>query len=397
MRPSQVNDAARELMAAVRRWYENADWIDYGDVPTLATATRFTLAGNLASRYHVNRRVRVSATNTLYATITSVTFSATTAVTFEADSGSLSGSLSSIAVGDVAVQDSQPRAVFLQVSRNLAELSLSRSEARSALGIGSVGTQDAGSVSFSGGIINAVAMTNPGLTSASLSAAVIRTSVLEGCELGGSASISGGVLTGVAIRSATLSHCVLDNVTLIDPSMSGAIIVGASISGSNLVDCRFEGSASLEGGFITAMTLYDLEIQSATCSAIRVVHSHIKSSSLSTVTINSPVFRSSVGFDSYSLSASTTITWDVNLAQSAHLTLTGSTTISVNAPRAGYWYTLFIKYTTASPSIVWSVAFKWPGGTAPSLTEIGGGGKDLFQFYCPDGSAMFGVASLNFS
>ena len=46
MAPSGVNDTIREVMAAVRRQYEDAQWVDMGYTPTFATTATFTLAGD---------------------------------------------------------------------------------------------------------------------------------------------------------------------------------------------------------------------------------------------------------------------------------------------------------------------------------------------------------------
>lgn len=91
MAPSAVNDAAREVMAAVRRQTEDAEWFNWGDTTTYASATSFTVAGDVTSRYHVNRRVRAvgTLTGTIYGRITASSFSASTTVTVEWDSGSL--------------------------------------------------------------------------------------------------------------------------------------------------------------------------------------------------------------------------------------------------------------------------------------------------------------------
>ncbi len=100
MAPSGVNDAAREVMAAVRRWFESAQWTDLGDAPIYAGATTFTVAGDRTATYAAGRRVRLADAATLYGTIAASSYSApNTTVTVSLDSGSISGSLSAVAVG----------------------------------------------------------------------------------------------------------------------------------------------------------------------------------------------------------------------------------------------------------------------------------------------------------
>ena len=106
MAPSGVNDAAREVMAAIRRWYEDAQWINFGDAPTQTSATTFTVSGDLMARYTVGRRLRLTDSSILYGTIASSSYSnPNTTVTVGLDSGSLTGALSAVAVGILTPSD----------------------------------------------------------------------------------------------------------------------------------------------------------------------------------------------------------------------------------------------------------------------------------------------------
>jgi hypothetical protein len=46
MAPSGVNDAAREVMRAVKKWYDDLLWTGYNDTPTRTGATTFTVPGD---------------------------------------------------------------------------------------------------------------------------------------------------------------------------------------------------------------------------------------------------------------------------------------------------------------------------------------------------------------
>lgn len=107
MPPSGVNDSAREVMAAMRRWYENAQWIDLGDPPVYASATTFTFAGDKTPIYSVGRRLKLTDASTLYGTISACAYSApNTIVTVALDTGSLSGTLSAVALGALTPSNS---------------------------------------------------------------------------------------------------------------------------------------------------------------------------------------------------------------------------------------------------------------------------------------------------
>ena len=97
MLPSNINDCFRGLGAELREWYNDSQWVIYGDgdngfTIAYASATSFTVSGvDVTSYYHVGRRVKAIATTpgTIYGTISASTFSTNTTVTVVWDSGSL--------------------------------------------------------------------------------------------------------------------------------------------------------------------------------------------------------------------------------------------------------------------------------------------------------------------
>jgi len=97
MLPSNINDAFRGLLADIREWYNDAEWVIYGDgdasfTVAYASATSFTVASvDVTSIYHANRRVKItgSSTGTVYGTISSSSFSTDTTVNVTLDSGAI--------------------------------------------------------------------------------------------------------------------------------------------------------------------------------------------------------------------------------------------------------------------------------------------------------------------
>ena len=98
MLPSNLNNAIRALMKNTRDWFNDAQWIEYGDgdaayTAAYASATSFTIAGaDVTSIYHAGRRIKLTATTpgTIYGTIASSSFSTNTTVNVTWDSGNLS-------------------------------------------------------------------------------------------------------------------------------------------------------------------------------------------------------------------------------------------------------------------------------------------------------------------
>jgi hypothetical protein len=98
MLPSNLNNAIRALMKNTRDWFNDAQWIEYGDgsgafTAAYASSTSFTIAGaNVTSVYHAGRRIKLTASTpgTIFGTISSSSFSTNTTVNVTWDSGNLS-------------------------------------------------------------------------------------------------------------------------------------------------------------------------------------------------------------------------------------------------------------------------------------------------------------------
>lgn len=113
MAPSAVNDIMRQQMADHRTQWEDAEWFDWGHVPTRTGNTTFTIPTDLTAVYIANRRLKCSDATTIYASVLSSSFTAVTTVTVSGQSGSLSASLTAVAVGVLSGLDSIPGAVSI--------------------------------------------------------------------------------------------------------------------------------------------------------------------------------------------------------------------------------------------------------------------------------------------
>ncbi len=100
MPAGQVNDAARQLMADVRGFYQAPQWIDLGLAPTQLNSNTFLVAGDRTSFFPAGRRIRADDILTYYGTVSSSIYSApNTSVELKMDSGDLTSSLERIYVG----------------------------------------------------------------------------------------------------------------------------------------------------------------------------------------------------------------------------------------------------------------------------------------------------------
>jgi hypothetical protein len=120
MLPSSLNNALRAILADTREWYNDSQWVIYGDGDSAFTfayvsATTFTVAGSdVTSFYHAGRRVRAtgSTTGTIFGTISSSSFSSNTSVVVTWDSGSLQNEAIEVSVAALsATNNSIPEGV----------------------------------------------------------------------------------------------------------------------------------------------------------------------------------------------------------------------------------------------------------------------------------------------
>ena len=99
MAPSTVNDCIRENMAATRRWYEGAEWIDLGHTPSFVDADTITVTGDQTTQYQAGRGVRITDSGFLYGVIASSSFGGgNTTVNVTLDSGSITSGVSAVAI-----------------------------------------------------------------------------------------------------------------------------------------------------------------------------------------------------------------------------------------------------------------------------------------------------------
>ena len=99
MAPSAVNDGMRQVQADIRSWYTDAEWANWGDTPSRASATTFKIATDVTSRYQPNRAIKVNDAATYYGVITASSYSAPdTTVTVNLDSGSLTSSFTAVSL-----------------------------------------------------------------------------------------------------------------------------------------------------------------------------------------------------------------------------------------------------------------------------------------------------------
>lgn len=134
--PSTLNDCIREMMAQVKVGILDLaqGFIDIGQSPTFVSSTSFTTPTNDLSYMPVGGRLRFNVgSSTLYGTVISASFSTNTFISVAMDSGSLTGSLTSMAIGvrpqvgnhfdgAVSISTNQAYALYLKTNSSFSSI-----------------------------------------------------------------------------------------------------------------------------------------------------------------------------------------------------------------------------------------------------------------------------------
>lgn len=103
-------------------------------------------------------------------------------------------------------------------------------------------------------------------------------------------------------------------------------------------------------------------------------------------------FTAAQGFGTVDISSASPVAWNLDAAQVAEITLDSNKVLSnPTNKRPGFAYRLFIKQdSTGSRLVTWGSDFKWPGGTAPTLSTAADA-VDVIDFTAV-GSTLLGRA-----
>lgn len=108
-------------------------------------------------------------------------------------------------------------------------------------------------------------------------------------------------------------------------------------------------------------------------------------------------YTATQNFNATTLTDEATINWDASANQVCGVTLGGNRTMAAptNLVDGATYLLHVIQDGTGSRTITWNAVFKWPGGTAPTLTTTASA-RDIISFVS-DGTNLYGTALLDFS
>jgi hypothetical protein len=259
MLPSNLNNAIRALMKNTRDWYNEAEWIEYGDgsgsyTSSYASATSFTIAGaDVTGVYHANRRIKVIAPTpgTIYGTISSSTFSTDTTVNVTWDSGNLSN------------------------------------EAITNIFIGAISKTN---TSIPGSVIDTTQLVDGSVTTAKLGADAVNGSKIADDSIDSEHYVDGSIDTAhiadSQITTAKIADTAITTAKITDANVTLAKLAADSVNGTKIADDSINSEHYVDGSIDTAH-IADSQVTLAKLAASSVNSSKIVDDSIVNADINS--------------------------------------------------------------------------------------------------------------
>ena len=224
MLPSNINNAFRAVTADMREWYNDAQWVIYGDGDgahtfAYASGTSFTVNGaNVTAHYHAGRRVKAvgSSTGTIYGTISSTSFSSNTTVNVTWDSGSLS---------------SETLVIYLAIL----------TKTNNSLPTDSIGSSN----------LKTDSVTTAKVTDANITAAKLATNAVEAAKINASA-VTSGKIAADAVTGAKIADDAINSEHYTDGSIDTAHIADSQISTAKIADDAVTAGKIADAVLVTA-------------------------------------------------------------------------------------------------------------------------------------------------
>jgi hypothetical protein len=269
MLPSNLNNAIRALMKNTREWYNDSQWVEYGDgdaafTAAYASATSFTIAGiDVTPIYHEGRRIKLTAATpgTIYGTISSSTFSTNTTVNVTWDSGSLSSeAITSVYIGALSKTNSSIPTEIIATA-NIADDAVTTAKiADSQITVAKMTTNSVDSDQYVDGSIDTAH-----IASAQVTADKIGTSAVTTAKINADA-ITSAKIADEQIDSEHYVDGSIDTVHIADSQITVAKMAANSVDSDQYVDGSID-TAHIADSQITSAKIVDGTIVNADINA----------------------------------------------------------------------------------------------------------------------------------
>ena len=253
MLPSNLNNAIRALMKNTRDWFNDAQWIEYGDgdgsyTAAYASATSFTINGaDVTSIYHAGRRIKLIASTpgTIFGTIASSSFSSNTTVNVTWDSGSLSNeAITNVYIGALSKTNSSIPTDVLGAS-NLQANSVTPAK---------IADDAVTNAKIADNAVQAAQINASAVTEAKINAAAVTTTKIADTAIT-TAKITDANVTEAKLASNAVSTAkIADDAVTIGKIADAAIVINSEQSAHTPDDNTFYTTSAANSRFINADT-----------------------------------------------------------------------------------------------------------------------------------------------
>jgi len=279
MLPSNLNNAIRALMKNTRDWFNDAQWIEYGDgdgafTAAYASATSFTIAGvDVTSIYHAGRRIKLTATTpgTIFGTIASSSFSTNTTVNVTWDSGSLANeTIDNVYIGALSKTNSSiPEGIV--ATATLADGSVTTAKiAADAVNGSKIADDSIDSEHYVDGSIDTAHIADSQITTAKITDANVTTAKIAADAIDG---------TKIADDSINSEHYVdgsIDTAHIADSQITSAKIADSAITSAKINDGAIVNADINASAAIDATKIHDGTISNTEFGYLNGVSSNIQ-------------------------------------------------------------------------------------------------------------------------
>ena len=298
MLPSNLNNAIRALMKNTREWFNDSQWVEYGDgdgayTAAYASATSFTIAGvDVTPIYHEGRRIKLIASTpgTIFGTISSSSFSTNTTVNVTWDSGSLSNeAITDVYIGALSkTNNSLPTGVIATATLadgSVTTVKIADSAVTTAkINDAAVTNAKLGADSVNGSKIADDSIDSEHYVDGSIDTAHIADSQITTAKIADS-NVTTAKIADSNVTTAKLASNAVTTVKITDANITTAKIAADAIDGTKIADDSINSEHYVDGSIDTAH-IADSQVTTAKIANSNITTAKIADSNVTTAKIN---------------------------------------------------------------------------------------------------------------
>ena len=279
MLPSNLNNAIRALMKNTRDWFNDAQWIEYGDgsgafTAAYASSSSFTINGaDVTSVYHAGRRIKLTASTpgTIFGTISSSSFSTNTTVNVTWDSGSLaSEAITNVYVGALSKTNSSiPEGIVVTATLADGSVTLAKLAADSVNGT-KIADDSINSEHYVDGSIDTSHIADAQITTAKITDGNVTLAKLA------ADSVNGSKIADDSINSEHYVDGSIDTAHIADNQITTAKIADSQITSAKITDGAIVNADVNASAAIDATKIHDGTISNTEFGHLNGVSSNIQ-------------------------------------------------------------------------------------------------------------------------